>query len=305
MDRVLDPAQIEALAARAIPRLIFPLPDVFARRAVRLTDLANGHAIAGYLLLAAAIARAQQAALDALSVPGPTPAEIARAQAHEMPPLPARGMRRDPQWRDVLRGLVRSVAGDPALPGSVGDVCRRLGGADDAELELVAEHVLDASGTDSDPAVALFVSAALQVLWASLAAHLKAADVRLPDSPGPCPVCGTAAVASIVRSQQPYAGYRYLHCGLCATQWHRVRVECTACSATHHVAYQSIEGAPPAIRAETCEDCHAYRKIFYQEYDAAVEPLADDLASLALDLMLTETGFHRAGANPLYWQAPE
>ena len=302
MDRVLDPAQIEALAARSIPRLILPVHDTFARRAGRLADLADGHAIAGYLNLAAAVARAQQTACDVLQAAGPTPAELGLAQAHAMPPLPARGMHRDPQWRDVLRGLVRTVANEAGVPLPVGEVCRRLAAAGDAELEQLAEQVLEATGTHADPAAALFVSAALQVLWTSLAGSLPLGDVRLPVEPGPCPVCGTGAVASVVRSQQPYAGYRYLCCGLCATQWHRVRVECTVCSATHHVAYQSIEGAPPAIRAETCDDCHAYRKIFYQEQDAAVEPVADDLASLAQDRKLTEARCHRAGANPLYWQ---
>jgi hypothetical protein len=45
------------------------------------------------------------------------------------------------------------------------------------------------------------------------------------------------------------------------------------------------------------------RKIFYQEKDSDVEPVADDLASLALDLLLGEAGFHRASGNPLLWQA--
>jgi FdhE protein len=33
-----------------------------------------------------------------------------------------------------------------------------------------------------------------------------------------------------------------------------------------------------------------------------VEPVADDLASLALDLLMSEAGYHRASANPLLWQ---
>ena len=44
------------------------------------------------------------------------------------------------------------------------------------------------------------------------------------------------------------------------------------------------------------------RKILYEERDTAVEPVADDLASLALDLLLAEEGYHRASGNPLLWQ---
>ena len=81
-----------------------------------------------------------------------------------------------------------------------------------------------------------------------------------------------------------------------------MRVECTHCGANKGIAYHSIEGGSAAIRAETCDSCHCYRKIFYQEHDAAVEPLADDVASVALDLLLADAHFERASANPLLWQ---
>jgi FdhE protein len=55
------------------------------------------------------------------------------------------------------------------------------------------------------------------------------------------------------------------------------------------------------VRAETCEQCRGYRKIMYQEHDTGVDPVADDLASLALDLLLGEQGYHRASGNPLLW----
>ena len=56
---------------------------------------------------------------------------------------------------------------------------------------------------------------------------------------------------------------------------------------------------------EACSRCHSYRKILYQEKDIAVDPVADDVASLALDVLLSEHGFHRASGNPLFWQAPQ
>jgi FdhE protein len=108
-------------------------------------------------------------------------------------------------------------------------------------------------------------------------------------------------VASVVRSNPPVQGYRYLHCGVCATEWHTVRLTCTNCASTAGIFYQQIEGNSAALRAECCEQCHCYRKILYQEHDTAVEPVADDLASLALDLLLAETDFHRASGNPLLW----
>jgi FdhE protein len=159
-----------------------------------------------------------------------------------------------------------------------------------------------ADGRDPDPAAAPFVIAALQVCWTALAAGLTPDDVVITPQLSSCPVCETLPVASIVSSQAPRAGYRYLQCGLCASEWHKVRVECTQCGATKGIAYQSISGGSAAVRAETCDTCRAYRKIFYQEHDANVEPLADDLASITLDLLLAEEGFHRASINPMLWQ---
>jgi FdhE protein len=54
-----------------------------------------------------------------------------------------------------------------------------------------------------------------------------------------------------------------------------------------------------------CDSCRCYRKIFYQEKDMGVELGADDLASLALDLLMSEAGYHRASGNPLLWQRPD
>ena len=138
-----------------------------------------------------------------------------------------------------------------------------------------------------------------------------AADEPL-DVAGLCPLCGSLPVASLVYAQMPYQGYRYLHCALCACEWHMVRVQCSQCGAAgKDIAYHSLASAGAAddatpdgvaVRAETCEHCHSYRKILYQEKDPEVDAVADDLASIALDLLLAEQGYARASGNPLLWQ---
>lgn len=162
-----------------------------------------------------------------------------------------------------------------------------------------------------DAAAAPFLMAALQVQWVALASRFDAAAVQPLDVPGLCPLCGSLPVASLVRTQAPYQGYRYLHCALCACEWHMVRVQCSQCGAVgKDIAYRtlaSVDAAEAAatgaaVRAETCEHCRGYRKILYQENDPEVDPVADDLASLALDLLLAEEGYARACGNPLFWQ---
>jgi FdhE protein len=39
-------------------------------------------------------------------------------------------------------------------------------------------------------------------------------------------------------------------------------------------------------------------KILHQHKDPALEPVADDVASLALDLLVREAGYRRGGVNP-------
>ena len=55
--------------------------------------------------------------------------------------------------------------------------------------------------------------------------------------------------------------------------------------------------AKPATEAETCDACGHYLKIVHMERDVNVEPVADDLGSVTLDLLVSEAGFRRHGIN--------
>jgi FdhE protein len=304
VQRILEPGQIEALAQRSIPRV--RLPDrgrIFASRAQRLQVLADSTpAIASYLRLMAALAEAQHRSLatDAAALPGPE--QIAQARRHGMPVAQANAWPRDGGWRRALAELCATIAGAQDLPPEVRGVCEEISRMPAERLEAEADALLGASDADVNAATAPFLMAALQVVWVELASRLPVDDGAGPIVPGVCPTCGSLPVASIVRSEAAVQGYRYLHCGLCATEWHLVRVTCSHCESTRGISYQGIEGGSEAVRAECCDECKTYRKILYQEKDTGVEPVADDLASLALDLLLAEAGYHRGSGNPLLWQ---
>ena len=311
MQRVLDPAQIETFAAeRAIPRVRLPDPaNTFSRRAARLRKLSEGHAVGDYLRLMAALVEAQQRELDALMGDGlRVDAERLRtAREHGMPPLQADGWPLDPHWRTVLFGLCDAIASAPGFPAAVATTCARVRALAVETLDEQAGLLLGAASTGVDAQAAPFIMAALQVAWTHMVcsfSHDEVAEhIGGVDVPGVCPVCGTLPVASVVRAEQGYQGYRYLHCALCATEWHLVRIKCSHCESTGGIHYHTIEGGSTAIRTESCDECRTYRKICYQEHDMEVEPVADDLGSLSLDLLMTEAGFHRGSGNPLLWQA--
>ena len=314
--RILERGQIETLASRSIPRVRLPdRTSVFARRATRLRTLAQGSALEGYLQFLAAVADAQQNALAGFQPQLPSAEQIARAGEFGMPPIPAGAWPRDEKWIAMLREIVGAVASSAGMPAGAVAVCKHVAASPRDRIDAQADALLSATTDAIDIAAAPLIMAALQVHWVALTAAFGSAEqVKLLDVPGLCPLCGTLPVSSIVCANTPYQGYRYLHCGLCACEWHMVRVQCSQCGADgKHIAYHSLLAADAAedsaavkeaaVRAEACDACDSYRKIVHQEKDIAVDPVADDVATLALDLLMAQKGFHRASGNPMLWQA--
>jgi len=113
-------------------------------------------------------------------------------------------------------------------------------------------------------------------------------------------------VAAVIRTGVEDAGLRYLHCALCNSQWHRVRAECSQCGNDRDLGYYYLEGRQDdPVSAEACPSCQGYLKVCRLDKDCLAEPLADDLASLTLDLLMGEEGFARAGVNLLLRQGAE
>lgn len=317
--RILERGQIETLASSSIPRVRVPdRAQLFARRARRLRALAPASPIAGYLQLCAIVADAQHAALADFPITLPDDAQLATAHAHHMPPIAAMSWPRAPAWRDALASICATITAGQGFPAEAVRLAERVMMACADEIEAQADALLNQRDPVMDPAIdvatAPFVMAALQVNWVALSSRFIAADVKPLDVPGVCPLCGSLPVASLVAAQTPYQGYRYLHCALCACEWHRVRVECSHCGADgKDLVYHSLTDragsdasvGEAAVRAESCGACGTYRKILYQEKDMLLEPVADDLASYALDVLLAEEGYARASGNPLLWAAEQ
>lgn len=300
--QILDPNDIASLDHSAIPR--FRLPErgtAFAARAARLRKLADLNPIGGYLRLMATVADAQHAILQTFSAQAPSKAAIKQAQQHSMPLAPALTGERDPQWREVLQRLLDQIEQAGLVNPSLAKLIDGLRLKAPAALDAQADAIVALRFAEIEPASAPFIMAALQVVWTDLAIRMPPADIPYLDQPGLCPVCGSHPVASVVRVGGQYQGYRFLQCGLCTTEWHMVRTKCSHCDSTKGIAYHGIEGGGDALKAESCDECHTYRKIGYQDKDYDVEPLADDLASLTLDLLMNEAGYQRSSPNPLLW----
>jgi FdhE protein len=293
---VIQPGTIEAPPGD-IPFLLLPERDTFQARAARLSALAEGHALADYLQFLAALARTQHESLSLFRpVRLPEMQELERCREHGMPPLGARGWDRDPVWREALRAILAKLEAG-ALPEATGATIARLKDMDDASLERVAETLLAGEHDDMlDRAAIPFIGAALQAYWLHLVTTLGAGAFGRLEVPHLCPACGSAPMVSVVGTGSDH-GLRYLTCPLCNTQWHAVRIKCVFCDTTKGISYYGIEGGSDAVKAETCDTCHGYLKILYMEKDPNVDALADDVASIALEVLMAESGLTRKGTN--------
>lgn len=319
--RVMSPEEIAAQSGADAPFLFWPSRDtVFAERAMRLKQLASGHPMADFLGFMSALALAQQTALKTYpSVPIPDAAALAAATRRGQAPIMAADWPRDPAWLGTLRQLASDLAAQAPAPAQA--LLQALRTAPDAELDALADRLLRQQLREDDLAAAPFIGAALQVCFTHLLlevqrAHTAAASPLLSvlgrtDDPTHCPCCGSLPTASVTRTVGGTLGQRYLHCSLCSLGWHLPRVNCPRCQTPQRLAYLSLDmadadaedsaarAAKAAIQAESCEACGHYLKIMHSERDPFVEAVADDLASLTLDLLVSDSGAHRHGQNLL------
>ena len=276
------------------------LPDssrVFLARSERFAALAPGHELEPYLRLLSQITRAQHDILADLPEPAlPQSERLALARENIMPPISTGQIALDETADCTFGALLKALAAVDladtsraalAAVDKAGPEARRLMMQavilDEIPGDAVAEHVLAA--------------AAVQVLFTRLAARLEVETLqRVAD--GACPSCGGAPVASAIVGWEGAHGTRFCTCSICATQWNVVRIKCLVCSSEKGIAYHSLEGGRDTVMGETCEACDSYVKMLHQHKDGALDPIADDVASLALDLTLTKEGWTRASVNP-------
>jgi len=309
---LLSPEEIAVRAGQQVPYLHAPeRASVFGDREIRLRQLAASHAMRDFLIFTADLARAQHDLLQSYpEVVLPDAAALDAASRAGMPPLPAADWPRDPAWRTgltrMLDALLPRLSASPALPA-----VQALRAADAQWIEQQAGRLLAGVMHGLDLGAAPLIAAALQTYFTHMVLATQAArgsDQLAPfgrtDDATACPCCGSRPTASISRIGADASGYRYLHCALCSMQWHMVRIKCSHCQGTKGIHYHSLQRdgdtvntAKAAVEAETCDTCGHYLKIVHMERDYEVEPVADDLASVTLDLLVSEAGFERHGVN--------
>lgn len=291
-----EPIPIGEFAEPSFVRLPEPV-GLFHVRAERLRALSSSHTLAPYLTFLADLAMIQERLSASLSLPKQLSREaLEAALAGKRPPLGRMQFIPDEFVVSVSEKLLAALA-DVAMPETAKEAVSRLQAADAIAHQAALRRALrEPIGTEALADHAL-LCAALQVVFTGIAANLAPENLQ-PIADGACPVCGSPPLASLVVGWQGARDTRYCACGLCGTFWNYVRIKCTLCGSTKGIVYHGIDGDDGTIKAESCESCGHYVKILQQNKQPALEPLADDVGSLGLDLLMREAGFARGGVNP-------
>ena len=291
-----DPSMIGGIAKPPFVKLPDPA-RLFADRAARFRALASGHQLEAYLKLLAGISQAQSDILQGLPEPELPGADVlTRAHEHKMPPLDRSAFNPDNAFDDAFNKLLARIE-LLDMPTEANAALVRVKAADRSARDMMIHNVLADAIPFEAIAEHVYISAVLQVHFVRLAAKLD--EKSLSDiGHGICPSCGGAPASTMIVSWAGADGARFCSCSLCGTLWNYIRVQCTLCGSNKKMQYQEVEGSQGMIKAEICEECRGYVKMFYQQKNRDIEPIADDVASLGLDLLVRELGFRRGGVNP-------
>ncbi len=278
------------------PFALLPDPStLFLNRSKRLRALAPGHILESYLNFAADVTEAQHAIQSSLPAALlPAASEIEQALDQGIAPLSRTTLDPGEAAELTVRRLLGSLS-QKGMPDEARAAIGALAAASSESMrQLISGALMDVPAGNT--AERILILAGLQVHFSQAAAQLLTEDLQ-PAADGACPACGSAPITSSVVGWPSAHNTRFCSCSLCGTMWHAVRVKCVLCGSTEGIGYQSIEGQPETVKAETCDKCGRYVKILYQVKDHRLDPLSDDIASLDLDLLLAEEGWKRGGQN--------
>jgi len=276
------------------------LPDpvaLFQARARRFGFLAQDHELAGYLRFLADLSRLQARLAVSLPAPPALPdGVIARAAQAHLPPIDRHALVEDAALAATLQALLNGAL-ELEMPDLAREALQAVLQADTTDRRWLLGNVLADDIPADSTAPHLFAAAAVQVYLARLAATLDAGAL-VPVATGVCPACGGRPATSSVMGMQGIENVRYASCAGCATQWNEVRVKCLCCGSTRGLSYRSVGTDEATVKAETCRQCDSWVKILYKVKNESLDPIADDVGSLGLDVLMRDAGVRCGGFNP-------
>ena len=114
-----------------------------------------------------------------------------------------------------------------------------------------------------------------------------------------CPWCrGFPQVAWLDPAGSGTESPRYLLCSTCLTAWPLCRVVCASCGSEDErklAAFSAVE--PGHVRVDACDQCRRYIKTVDLSRLGLAEPLVDEVAASALDILAREHNYRKIALN--------
>lgn len=203
-----------------------------------------------------------------------------------------------------LPALLAWIAQRAPLPLAQHAAALQQGPASDREALVGAYWAAPRNATIDLPGPTAFVVEALLQPFAAALAHDE-----MPSAPQPvseaspreaaCGVCGSRPTVATLR-EQGHGARRGLVCGLCLAETPWPRVTCPTCGEGAFDRLGIYKSAIfPAVQIDACDACRTYLKTLDLTSAGAMDPIADDLASVALDLWAAEQGYRKLRPNLL------
>lgn len=292
--KLMDPKEIEGMPDSEVPLLVLPqLQQTLNERATRFEQLAKGP-LAEWLSFCAKLARAQALSIEKLTLTPLDESVVKESFKHGMPPASISTWKAGDDWQQAFDLFVAELE-KQSLPKQVQDIVQAFKSADQTLIQQQAVDYLNARESEVKPEWAPFLGAILQIIWMRQVEGLKPYVAHYKGQSSLCPVCGSHPVASVVRVGDRDA-HRYLACSLCLSEWYGPRARCTNCETPKEVSILG-QTQESLVQGECCDDCHGYLKIMYQSRDPMMDVMADDLASIQVDLALANEDYLRTGRN--------
>lgn len=291
-----DPSLIGGVPEAPLAFLPEPI-KIFQTRARRLAFLAETSNLGPYLKLLADLSSLQARLCVMLPPVAPvTPQRQQSARENAMPPIDRMVLADDPQLIETLKAFCEQAT-KLTMPESAQLALTAVSQAEPDDRRWLLSNVLSDTVPEDSVAPHLFVAAAVQVHLSRLAATLDVA-LLTPIRTGVCPSCGGRPATSSIMGTPGIENVRYATCNCCATQWNEVRVKCLCCGSTKGISYRSVDTHEATVKAEVCSECNSWVKILHTVKNASLDPIADDIGSLGLDMLMKDTGIRRHGFNP-------
>jgi len=290
-----DPSMIGGVPKAPFAFLPEPI-KLFQTRARRFAFLAESSRLAPYLAFLGKLSTLQARLAATLPPVEPVGADAARrAAAGAMPPIDRARLAADPLLGETFDALCDG-AREIDMPQPARLALDAVGAAGEDDRLWLLGNILSDTFPEDSAAAHLFAGAAAQVHLARLAATLDV-DALAPVGSGVCPACGGRPVTSSITGAMGIENLRYATCSCCATRWNEVRIKCLCCGSTKGVSYRSVETVEATVKAEICAECNHWVKILHEVKNPTLDPVADDVGSLGLDVLMKETGIVRGGVN--------